>query len=368
MGSGACGPRKVHAASGAASRAAAPAAMNHPRILVANFRWFGGFGAALTAALRAEGAVVDDYICRNYKGLMLRRLVENAARRDWPGVSLFLRTQLARDFAARQRSLVHRARASRPDIFLVVDEDQVTAETLDQIKAGCGAVRALWIADDPWTKEHLPAALASYDVLFVFDRYYLDAIGARTRARVLYLPLAGDDTVFHLPAHPLPQAERQGAVHIGSRYAERERLLQVAAAALPDLEIYGWARRNLPSALAPAVRGGRIARRRTGEIYGRAWVVLSLHHHQVRQAPTRVFDPALAGAFQITEARPDLAALLEPDREIVTFACDDELRAKLVYYRARPAERERIATAGCARVRAEHTFRHRARRMLEVFA
>ncbi len=339
--------------------------MTCPRILIANFRWFGGFGAALSAALRAEGALVDDHICRNYEGLQLRRLIENAARRGWPGVSSFLRAQLARDFAARQRALVRRARASRPDILLVVDEDQVTAETLDRVHAASGAMRALWIADDPWSKEHLPAALAAYDLLFVFDRHYLDAIRAATRAEVHYLPLAGDDTVFHPPSHPLPQSERFGAVHIGSRYPERERLLAVAAAALPDLEIHGWAPRDLPVSLAPAVRGGRISRRHAGAIYGRAWVVLSLHHQQVRRAPTRVFDPALAGAFQITEAHPDLAELLVPDREIVTFASDDELRAKLAHYREQPAERERIAAAGCARVRAEHTFRHRARTILD---
>jgi spore maturation protein CgeB len=349
--------------SGADNRAAV---MSPPRILVANFRWFGGFGAALSGALRAEGALVDDVICRNYEGLELRRLVENAAGRGWPLVSPFLRAQLARDFAVRQEALVRRARATRPHIFLVVDEDQVTGETLDRVQDACGAPRALWIADDPWSKEHLPAALASYDVLFVFDRHYVDAIRAATRAEVHYLPLAGDDTVFHPPAQPLPQAERRGAVHIGSRYPERERLLAAAAPVLPDLEIHGWARRDLPAALAPAVCGGRIPRRRANEIYGRAWVVLSLHHHQVRRAPTRVFDPALAGAFQITEARPDLAALLEPDREIVTFASDDELRAKLAHYRARPAERERIAAAGRARVLAEHTFRHRARAILEL--
>jgi hypothetical protein len=57
------------------------------RILVANFRWFGGFGQALTAALRAEGAEVDEFICRNYEGLQLRRRIENAAHRDWPGLS-----------------------------------------------------------------------------------------------------------------------------------------------------------------------------------------------------------------------------------------------------------------------------------------
>ena len=57
------------------------------RILVANFRWFGGFGAALAAALRAEGAVVDEIVCRNYEGLQWRRLIENTARRDWPGLS-----------------------------------------------------------------------------------------------------------------------------------------------------------------------------------------------------------------------------------------------------------------------------------------
>ncbi len=335
-------------------------------ILIANFRWFGGFGQALASALGAEGATVREFICRNYQGLPLRRLVENTARRDWPGVSPLLRELLARDFHARQEALVRLARRIQPDVVLVVDEDQVTRETLDAVATESRATRALWIADDPLAKEHLPSALAAYDVLFVFDRHYMDVVRERTGAEVVYLPLAGDDMVFQPPACPLPHVERFGAVHVGSRYPERERLLM--AAGLPDLEIYGWAAHEIPPALAAAVRPGRIARRRANAIYGRAWVVLSLHHQQVRRAPTRVFDPALAGAFQLTEARPDLAELLAPGREIVTFSTTAELNEKLGYYRSQPAERARIAAAGRARVAAEHTFRHRARQILAVLS
>jgi spore maturation protein CgeB len=79
-----------------------------------------------------------------------------------------------------------------------------------------------------------------------------------------------------------------------------------------------------------------------------------------------VFDPALAGAFQVTEARPDLPELLVPEKEIVTADSPLELKDKLAFYRDRPEARARIAAAGAARVAAEHTFRHRIARLLAV--
>jgi len=334
-------------------------------VLTANFRWFGGFGEAVVAALRAAGATVDDFIGRDYtSGLALRRWIERGAERGPRGPAALLGRLLARDFAARQAALIRRAERMRPDILLVIDEDEVTQDTLVEIGRRTGAARALWIADDPFAKDMLPEALAAYDFLFVFDRHYLAPVKARTPGVVSYLPLAGDDSVFGPPPAPIPHAARTGAVHVGSLYPERAALL--AAAGLPDLEIYGWPRRGAPPALAPCVRSGRIARAAANRLYARAWVVLSLHHPQIRRAPTRVFDPALAGAFQVTEARADLPELLVPDVEIVAAASPLEWREKVAFYRERPEARARIAAAGAARVAAEHTFRHRIARLLAV--
>ncbi len=334
------------------------------RVLTANFRWFGGFGEAVVDGLHAAGATVDDFVGRDYSGLALRRWIERGAERGPRVPAALLRRLLALDFAARQEALLRRAERMRPDLLLVIDEDQVAEETLVEIGRRTGAARALWIADDPFAKRILPDALSAYDFLFVFDRHYMAPVKERTPAVVSYLPLAGDDRVFGPPRVPFPHPARFGAVHVGSFYPERAALL--AAAGLSDLEIYGWPRRGTPPALAPSVRPGRISRPAANRLYARAWVVLSLHHLQVRRAPTRVFDPALAGAFQITEARHDLAELLTPDLEIVTAESSLELKEKLAFYREKPEARARIAAAGAARVAADHTFRHRIAHLLAV--
>jgi len=77
----------------------------------------------------------------------------------------------------------------------------------------------------------------------------------------------------------------------------------------------------------------------------------------------RTFDAALAEAFQITEAKPEVLELF-PDHSIETFYSIQELREKIACYPTHPEERR--AKAEAARVLAEHTWKHRAQRILEV--
>jgi spore maturation protein CgeB len=330
------------------------------RVLIATMRWFGGFADAITRALREEGAGVREVVCRDYRGFGRHKLLERWSRLSPRALQSALPYVLARDRAHCQARLLREAKRFKPDLLLVTDEDAVDLETLEQIHRATGAVRAVWIGDDPFGKPDLMRAIRGYDYLFVFDRYYMAPLRSLTSAKVLYLPVAGDDSVFR--RSPLPQSRRWGTIHIGSRYPEREKILAELAGA--DLEIYGWLRRGLPVGLSKAVRAGRVSRHRANRLYGRAAVVLSLHHRQVRHGATRVFDPALTGAFQITELTPDLGELLEPGKEIVTFESVSELKDKLTYYRGDAGARERIARDGCTRVQAEHTYRHRVRELL----
>jgi spore maturation protein CgeB len=80
--------------------------------------------------------------------------------------------------------------------------------------------------------------------------------------------------------------------------------------------------------------------------------------------PTRVFEAAGAGACLITDAWPGLDEFLEPGHEVLVAHNGEEV-AEMVTTLSRARARE-IGEAALKRVRAEHTYTHRARQVEQV--
>ncbi|TBR21284.1 MAG: glycosyltransferase family 1 protein, partial [Candidatus Nitrosotenuis sp.] len=66
------------------------------------------------------------------------------------------------------------------------------------------------------------------------------------------------------------------------------------------------------------------------------------------------------------DMRAELSALMQPGKEIETFASLGELREKIDHYLEHPEERAAIARAGRERVLEDHTFERRMEEMLAV--
>lgn len=73
----------------------------------------------------------------------------------------------------------------------------------------------------------------------------------------------------------------------------------------------------------------------------------------------RVFDVPASGAFVLSDHRPVMGELFEPETEAVTYASPDEIPEKLAYYLANPSVRQGIARKARMRVLMEHTYEHR---------
>jgi spore maturation protein CgeB len=80
-----------------------------------------------------------------------------------------------------------------------------------------------------------------------------------------------------------------------------------------------------------------------------------------RAVNQRVFDVPAAGGFLLTDRRGDLARHFIPGREVVVYDGLPDLREKVRWHLAHPAERRRIAGRARARCRAEHSWLDRAR-------
>ena len=74
----------------------------------------------------------------------------------------------------------------------------------------------------------------------------------------------------------------------------------------------------------------------------------------------RLFEATGCGACLVTDWKPNLCELFEPDVEVVTYRGLDECLEKVRWLLANPLERARIGEAGARRTLANHTFEHRA--------
>lgn len=106
-----------------------------------------------------------------------------------------------------------------------------------------------------------------------------------------------------------------------------------------------------------------------GRIYSQAKIVFNTSI--AGDVTMRLFEGAACGALVLTDAiAPDNGgdALFHVGDEIAQYADDADLIARIDHFLAHDGERERIARAGQARVKREHTYVHRAHAMCDVLS
>ena len=74
----------------------------------------------------------------------------------------------------------------------------------------------------------------------------------------------------------------------------------------------------------------------------------------------RLFEATGVGTCLVTDYKPNIATLFEPDREVVTFTSADDCVDKARWLLDHPKERDEIARAGQRRTLADHTYERRA--------
>lgn len=161
---------------------------------------------------------------------------------------------------------------------------------------------------------------------------------------------------------------------LGNRLPDREERMNSyffsVAASLPDMNFLlggnGWENRQIPSNV-----------RHVGHVYTRDHnafnvspkAVLNINRDSMAEmgfAPaTRVFEAAGAGACLITDAFDGLELFLEPGKEVLVARNGEEVADIII--NLVPEKAEAIGQAALDRVRSEHTYRHRAQKVVGAF-
>lgn len=239
---------------------------------------------------------------------------------------------------------------------------------------------ATYAADDPTLGLLLPdylPCLPYFTHVFACETALVPKLKRLTPNRVEFLPVGAPPDVYY-PITP-PDSERQlfesnlGYVsggYSGSPYGVYRALLLKNVADL-GLKIFGdrhwdYIARRVPE-ITPFIHvTGFLNPERMRAFFACTRIFLGVVHPQmVTGASQRLFDAAAAGAFILAEHKADIDRLF-PKGEIETFRSKEEMREKAVYYLNHPEKRQEKAAAARARVLAEHTWKHRARQILEI--
>jgi spore maturation protein CgeB len=272
-----------------------------------------------------------------------------------------------RDFADLNRRFLARIEALRPDLVLaVLMHYELWTETLDLVRSRCRAVIVNWGTDDSWKYEQFARLVAPRVDLWLTTSH--DALAKAGRDGVRNVALTQWAANTRALAEPLPaSACRHRVAFVGSAYGNRRRWIEALAQRGIEVECFGhgWPRGPVAAAEIP-----RIVRESVVSLnFGDSGLHLrGLVPYRSRQIKARVFEVPGAGGFLLTEDADHLADYYAPGQEIAVFDSLDDLERKIRHYLTHPDDRDRIAYAGHARTRREHTYAERFRGALEAAA
>jgi spore maturation protein CgeB len=263
--------------------------------------------------------------------------------------------------------VVQTARTAQPALVLVT-YGMMPPEIVNVLKQKCGGKVVCWYTDSPANLQRQYLVASPFDTVFVKEPSLALTLRDKLGKDAHYLPECCNP-MWHQPAEvDDDDRARYGCdlVAQGSLHYYRARMLEVFEGY--DLKIWG---RNCPPWLDSSVRKHYahhfVAEDEKAKAFQAAKIVLNtVHYSEVDGVNCTLFEAAGCGAFQISDWKPVLPDLFEPEREIVTFRTRSELKEKVDYYLAHPQERGAIAARACARAHREHTYEVRLTHMLEI--
>lgn len=249
---------------------------------------------------------------------------------------------IGEDFAAHLPLLVQLRRKQLVDVWYSYYAPEAMAGFAEQ-----AGVRLEWIPLAASARRHYPVAS---DPRFASDICF---VGAR---------LPTKEQLFRKMLLPLTKRYQVRIYGSGWTFGERAlRSFSAAARAARFGSVAGWidARRL---ALTPDEERS---------VYASAKICINIHEYFPDGRPKgllneREFKIPACGGFELTDRIVGIERYFVPGKEIAVVERADDWIPAVQYYLDRPEERRAIQERGTARVLREHTYHHRARRMLAL--
>ncbi|MFC2171769.1 glycosyltransferase [Acidobacteriota bacterium] len=324
-----------------------------------------GWYCARTLSNMGHDVVTFDLERRPPPNAIAKRRLRTYAVRRFPSLA-------RRVILHQNRRLVESVREAKPDLLLVIKGRLVLSQTLEEIHRIPGRpVIVNWYPDpllDLNSHDVLPA-IGKYDHLFFKERNIIRHLKKLGFENVQYLPHCTDAEIHHrIELTEELTAEYGCDIAIaGDMYPFRVAFLERLAGL--DLKIYGfgWDRLDRSHSLRARWHGGSVYGRKLTQALNAARIVLNVHiYGECFGVNQRTFHTAGCGAFQLTDARPDLEEFFEPGRDIIVYRTAGELEALIKDFLPKDRERNEIGLNAMKKVHARHTFLHRMKELLDM--
>ncbi|MGU3665390.1 glycosyltransferase [Methylobacterium sp. A49B] len=265
-------------------------------------------------------------------------------------------------------------RATRPDVVVAVGSlvpDLSDLRGLRRAADAVGAVLIFWLTDDPYEFDYAFKAELYADIVVSNDSW---AAQHYRHPDVHHLPLAAAPNRHFRPIRPV--AERETTVFFcGVAYPNRIALLrriddllahhvvEILGAEWPDTISCAVNRRLTPRQMADYAAASRITLN-----IGRDLDVANRRLSLPQATPgPRTFEVALSGSAQAYFVTGlEICDHFEPDAEILLVDGAADIARVIEQSLDDPASIELVARRAQARALREHTYRHRAARLLDL--
>ncbi|MGI4900899.1 MAG: CgeB family protein [Janthinobacterium lividum] len=260
-----------------------------------------------------------------------------------------------------------------PQLILVFGSCMPAVSVYHGLKNYClkqDAVLAFWLHDDPYEFDFNYKILDIADVIFSNDRW---AVTHYQHPHTYHVPLAASAAAHLRPA--CSNKERE-VFFCGVGFANRINLLRDCRTALKDVrtEVLGA---DWPSDLSFA-SNERVEHEMLPDYYSRSLITLNIGRRfdlanarfnlDASTPGPRTFEAAMAGTVQCMFVEGlEIYDYFDPDAgEILLFDSPSELRRHVDMLRSDPRAAQRISFAAQQRALSDHTYTHRAMRILSL--
>ena len=285
----------------------------------------------------------------------------------WAGFSTIVTKLFPKYEQRRQRRLVRAAEVFAPDLILLT-YGTLPPSVVRQLRGACSGRIAVWYPDHLVNLGRQYLLASDLDAWFFKDPYMVRVFRDKLALNAFYLPEACNG-LWHRRVELSAEDRRKygcDLVTASNMYYYRAKSLEIFLNY--DMKIWG---KSYPSWLFSPLRAiyqdEYVAEEEKARAFNAAKIVLNtMHYGEIEGVNCRLFEAAGCGAFQIADWKPALSDLFEPEKEIVTFRTQQELREKVDYYLAHAEERREIADRAYVRAHREHTYDRRLEKMFEI--
>jgi len=274
------------------------------------------------------------------------------------------------------RELVLMAREFRPSVLIGFGQNQARAGALAQVRSML-PVQLVYIWPDTLINlsEASIASLPLYDLVATYARASVDQFQSLGARRAEWVPLAGDPHMGN-DLWPLAEIERDASgadiSFIGQWRPEREAVMQVVLDSFRGrpIKIWGpdWGRRaGGKETILKAWQGRSLYEEEYHQVLAASYISLNIiDDTNYPAANMRFFEIPMAGGVQVASPCPEMENQFKHGETIFYYHSMAELVDLLRLLIGNNSLRQKVAQLAHETVLGEHTYAHRATRILDL--